>query len=79
MLVKIHKSNFRYKGKVYYENSTIDLPQSEVERFPDILIPVKEDKVTLEEEKSLPPEVEQEEVSTPKPKRKSRSRNNSRK
>lgn len=79
MLVKIHNSNFRYKGKVFYENSTIDLPESEVEKFPEILIPVKEDPVKNPDAESLPPEVQQEEVSTPKRKRKSRSRNNSRK
>jgi len=77
MLVKIHNSNFRYKGKVYYENSTVDLPKSEVDKFPKILIPVADvsDNNAADSQSS---EVRKEVASAPQKKRKSRSSNKSR-
>ncbi len=40
MKVKITNTHFRYNGKLFKEGSIADLPQSEVEDYPDILIPV---------------------------------------
>lgn len=40
MLFKITTSDFYYNGKLFPEGISIDLPDSEARKFPEILLPV---------------------------------------